>query len=224
MEKTATARAYCAYALRPDDAIVPDRVMFSPTHHHYGRIFVDRNVRELIIPYIFMHLLGELHRRWCRELQDSPSDKAARDKGIISKDTVKYYILKFVSESMAGLDGPVRESVENALITSFQSLKKEDAVPAELVDVAQATYDSFMASFDVERKETWPGDLIKKIESKGYIGTDDDVPSPYDVMHVLRQRGSELLPHLLRSKRHMDRQMGGDAVQARLRKITGATR
>ena len=124
MEKTAVARAYCAYALQPGEALVPDRVMFSTADGHYDRIFQDRNVRDLIIPHIFMQLLGELHRKWCGDLRDSPSDKAARDKGIISKDTVKYHVLKFINESMAGLDGSVRRSVEDGLIESFRVLKK----------------------------------------------------------------------------------------------------
>lgn len=88
--------------------------------------------------------------------------------------------------------------------------------------MAQAAYDSFLSSFDANRKETWPPDLIKKIESKGYRETEDDVPSPYDIMRTLRQKGPVLLPHLLRMRGHLSRQVGGDVVQARLRRIAAA--
>lgn len=224
MKKTAVARAYCAYSLHPHDAIVPDRVMFSPADVHYDRIFKDRAARELVLPHIFMHLFEELHREWCKELQDDPSDDTARNKGISSKDTVKYYMLKFVHESMTGLDKAVRASVEDALIESFRSLKKNDRVPAEMMGVARAAYDSFMVSFDANRMETWPAELIKKIESKGHKESKDDVPSPYDVMSVLREKGDVLLPNLLRTRARTYRQIGGDPVQSKLRAIADAPR
>ena len=34
-----------------------------------------------------------------------------------------------------------------------------------------------------------------------YKGWEQDVPSPYDIMHVLRQNGVRLLPHLLRMRK-----------------------
>lgn len=48
------------------------------------------------------------------------------------------------------------------------------------------------------------------------------MPSPYDVMRALRQRGAVLLPHLLRMRGHLSRQVGGDVVQARLRRLAAA--
>ena len=218
MKKAAVARAYCAYALSPHDAIVTDRVMFSLDDMYYDRIFKDRTIRELVIPHIFMHLLGELHRKWCKDLQDDPSDDAARDKGMIGKDTIKYYVLKFINESMIGLDGTVRASVEESLIESFRSLKRDDKIPEELTSIAQAAYYSFMSSFDADRKETWPAELIKKIYS-GDRGAKDDVPSPYEAMDVLRERGDALLPQLLKTRAYMYRRIGGDPVQSKLREI-----
>lgn len=219
MKKAAAARAYCAYSLRPHYAIAPDRVVFSPSDGHYDRIFKDRTVRELVIPHIFMHLLGELHRKWCKDLQDDPSDDAARDRGMIGKDTIKYYVLKFINDSMIGLDGTVRASVEESLIESFRSLKRDDKIPEELTSIAQAAYDSFIVSFDANRKETWPAELIKKIESAGRHEPKDDVPSPYEATDALRERGDALLPQLLETRAYMYRQIGGDSVQSKLREI-----
>ena len=221
MEKGYAARAYCAYAIDPNDAIAPDSVLFSPADGHYDKIFKDRRIRDLIVPHIFMQLFGELHRKWCRDLRDEPSDKVARAKGIISKDIVKYYALRFVYESMIGLNGPVRASVEDGLIEAFGSLKRKDPVPQRLLDVAGAAYESFMAVFNAERKNTWPEDLLRKIGAKGYRAAADDVPSPYDIMQALRQRGDKLLPHLLTMRGYMADQFG-DAVQEKLRRLAVA--
>lgn len=218
MEKGYVARAYCAYAIDPNDAIEPDRVLFSPADGYYDKIFKDRRIRDLIIPHIFMQLFGELHRKWCRDLKDDPSDKVARAKGIISKDVVKYYALRFVYESMIGLDGSARVSVEDSLIETFRGLKRNDPVPQQLLSVAESAYDLFMSVFNAERKNTWPEDLLKKINAKGYRASAGDLPTPYDIMQVLRQKGERLLPHLLPMREYMVNEFG-DAVQERLRKL-----
>ncbi len=218
METGAVARAYCAYAIDPNDAIAPDKVLFSTTDGHYDQIFKDRHIRDLIIPHIFMQLFGELHRKWCRDLKDDPSDKVARAKGIISKDVVKYYALRFVYESMIGLDGSVRVSVEDSLIETFRGLKRKDPVPQQLLDAAEAAYDLFMSVFNMERNNTWPANLIKKIGAKGYRATADGVPSPYDIMQALRQNGDKLLPHMLRTREYAAKQLG-DPVQEKLRRL-----
>ena len=218
METGPVARAYCAYALDPNDTIAPDKVLFSPTGGHYDRIFKDRSIRDLIIPHIFMQLFCELHRKRCRDLKDDPSDKEARARDIIGKDIVKYYALKFVYESMIRLDRSVCVSVNDGLIDAFGNLKSKDPVPQKLMDVAEAAYYLFMIVFDVERKHTWPPDLLKKLDAKGYRATADDVPSPHDIAQTLRQNGDRLLPRLLREREYITQQLG-DAVQEKLRRL-----
>ena len=218
MEAGPVARAYYAYAIDPNDALVPDKVLFSPTGDHYDQIFKDRRIQDLIIPHIFMQLFGELYRQRCRDLEGDPSDKAARAKEIIGKDIVKCYALRFVYESMIMLDRSVCVSVKAGLIDAFGSLKSEDPVPQKLTDVAEAAYDFFMAVFNAERNNTWPADLIRKINAKGYRATADDVPSPHDIAQALRQNGDKLLPRLLREREYIARLIG-DAVQEKLRRL-----
>lgn len=112
----------------------------------------------------------------------------------------------------------MRSSVEECLIESFRGLKRSDEVPAELVDIAQAAYESFTPVFDLERRLTWPKSLLEKKSGRGRSLSEYDAPDPYDIMQALRQRGAELLPVLLQTRRRVNRQMG-DAVQEKLRAI-----
>ncbi len=205
MDKSTTARSYYAYAIDPNGAMMSDRELFSTAvPNHYDMVFKDRNVRDLIIPHIFRKMLDELHRKWCSELRDDPSDKTARDKGIISKDIVKYYILRFIYESMTSIwDADVRERVRTNMIEVFRNLKKEDPMPKEFLEVARIAYYTFMISFDLERKETWPRDLMARISRKRYWEKPGDEPSPYEMMYELKRRGHKLLPHMLRTRRHV---------------------
>lgn len=217
MEKSTTARAYYAYAISPADAIMPDRELFSGTGepNHYELVFRDRNIRDLIIPHIFMQMLTELHRRWCGQLRDDPTDKTARDKGIISKNVVKYFILRFIYESMMGMDESAREGVKDKMIRKFRELKKGDAMPDAFLGIAEAAYQTFMLCFDMDRNETWPQSLLERIKSDKYTEQEQDVPDSYDIMTVLKQRGNRLLPHMLRMREHAIR-MNGDQVGAKL--------
>jgi len=219
MEKSPAARAYCAYAINPNDATMPDDVMFSVTNepNYYEMIFRDRNIRDLIVPHIFMHMLTALHRKWCKELRGSPSDETSRKKGIISKDIVKYYILRFVYESMAGIDEPVRESIKDSMIDRFRNLKRRDGLPEIFLDVAEAAYAAFMLSFDSIPNETWPPELRGQINIKRQ-NPEMGVPSPYDIMYALKQNGAMLLPRLLQMREYVIK-LQGDQVRLKLLEI-----
>ena len=205
MDKSTAARSYYAYAIDPNGAMMSDRELFSTAvPNHYDMVFKDRNVRDLIIPHIFRKMLDELHRKWCSELRDDPSDETARNKGIISKDIVKYYILRFIYESMTSIwDADIRERVRTNMIEVFRNLKKEDPMPKEFLEVARIAYYTFMISFDLGRKETWPRDLMARISRKRYWEKPGDEPSPYEMMYELKRRGHKLLPHMLRTRRHV---------------------
>ena len=202
MGKNATARAYYAYAISPVDASMPEKVMFSGTGepNHYELVFKDRNIRDLIIPHIFMQSLAALHRKWCGELRDSQSDETLRDKGIISKDVIKYYILRFIYESMMNVDGSERRAVEDRIIEEFRRLKRRDMMPDAFLNIANAAYRTFMVCFNMDRKETWPPDLLKKIKDGKYKEQAHDMPTPYEIMSMLEQNGAKLFPHLLRMR------------------------
>ena len=202
LEKNTTARSYYAYAIDPNGAMISDKDLFSTVApNHYDKVFRNRDIRDLIIPHIFRKMLDELHRKWCKEQRDDPSDRTIRNKGIISKDIVKYYILRFIYESMTSIeDADVRERVRTNMIETFRNLKKEDAMPKEFLEIAEIAYNTFIINFDVERKETWPKDLLERRSQKNYKVKPDDVPSPYEIMYELKRRGPVLLPSLLHTR------------------------
>ncbi len=217
LDKDSSARNYCAYAINPNEAMMPERILFSVTGdvNYYNRIFKDRKIEELIIPHIFMQMLNALHRKWCGELRDDPADETSRKKGIISKDIVKYYILRFIYESMMSIDEKKRKSIKEKIIDRFRSLEQKDDIPEEFLRIAESAYDTFMFSFDANRQETWPEETMKRINSKGYKEDEHDMPTPYEIMYVLKQKGESLLRPLLNMREHLIKQTG-DNVQAKL--------
>ena len=220
LEKSAAARAYYAYEIDPNGAAMPDKILFSATNDdsHYYKIFKGRSIRDLIIPHIFMHMLNALHKKWCAELGDNPSDETSRNKGIISKDIVRYYILRFVYESMLGIDDSARQPIKEKLIERFRALKKGDAIPDEFFGIAEATYGIFMFSYDAARGETWPPELMEKINAKNYKKDESDKPTPYEMADMLKREGDRILPHLLDMRKYLTGQ-GGDGVAERLLKL-----
>lgn len=218
MGKSGAVRSYCAYAENPADATMPDKALFSVIGGpgYYERVFKDRKIRDLIAPHILMQSLEELHRAWCRELDDSPSDELARKKGIISKAPVRHFILKFIFESMMGISGDERESVKDSMIDDFRRLGRHDPIPDRLMEVARAGCDTFMASFDAGMGETWPEGLVKRIRGAKRGAPVSDRPTPYDIAQSLQQNGARLLPYLLDMRGHIISQVKSDAVRQAL--------
>lgn len=216
LEKNAVARAYYAYAINPKGATMPEKALFTAEKSgHYDEVFADRNVRDLIIPHIFVQSLDELHRLWCRELRENPSDETARKKGIISKDSIKYYMLRFICESMMCIDEGQRAQVKNNMIRSFREIKHDDPIPEAFLNVARSAYRVFVLCFNMDRTETWPKDLLRRINSNGYREQAGDVPSPYDMVSTLKRDGGRLFPHLLRIREQLIGEIG-DGVASSL--------
>ena len=209
MEKNATARSYYAYAISPNGAMISDKELFSTGDpNHYEKVFKDRNVKDLIIPHIFRKLLDELHRKWCGDLKNKQSDEVARDKDIISKDIVKYFILRFIFETMTSIGNSERERINDGIIEKFRSLKKKDPIQEEFLTVAENAYNTFMLSFNATRNETWPKKIMDRINHPDYVEKPEDRPNSYDVMYVLKQKGQKLLPHLLQTRQQIIRLQG----------------
>ena len=219
MKKDSVARTYYAYAIDPNGSTMTQKVFFSGNSNpnYYEQVFKNRNIRDMIIPHIFMQMLDALHRKWCCELTDNPSEEVSRNKGIISKNIVKYYILRFIYESMLSIDDSKRESVKDKIIEIFRKLQRNDPIPDTFLDIAQSAYDVFMFSFDSDKNQTWPKDLLEQIKNKQPKNV-YDMPSPIDIMHMLKQKGSELLPHLLLMRKHILAQHG-DQVKSNILRL-----
>ena len=220
LEKNSIARAYYAYMIDPSQATMPEKELFSTTStpNHYEMVFKDRKIEELIIPHIFAQMLSELHKKWCGDLKKNPTAEISRKKEIIGKSVIKYFILCFIHESMIGLEDSQRESIKRNMVEKFRNLRERDSFPQEFLDITESAYEFFMLIFNVEKKQTWPQDLLKKTSSEKYEVQDDDVPTPVDMMYALREKGRRLLPDLLRTRRSTAG-MTGDPVQKNLLRL-----
>ena len=221
MEKNPTARAYYAYAIDPNDAMMPDKLLFSVTENKgpYYDVFKGRKIEELIIPHIFMHMINGLYSKWSNTLKITLSDELLRDKRIISKNIIKYYLLKFIYESMMNIDGSTRESIKDEMIDIFRKLEKKDPIPESFINVAQTTFNFFKLNFDTIRQESWPKALMDKINDKNYKENKNDIPSPYDIMYKLKQNGNKLLDQILLTRLNTIKTLGDDPVEKSLRTI-----
>ena len=203
----------------PSQATMPEKELFSTASklNHYETVFKDRRIEDLIIPHILAQMLGELHRTWCADLKKNSTAEASRNKEIIGKNIVKYFILRFIHESMIGLEDSQRELVKRNMVEKFRKLGERDPLPQEFLDIAESAYTAFMTSYDMDRSETWPQDLLKKVNNDKYEEQEDDVPTPIDIMYMLKNNGDRLLPHLLRTRKHMIRQTVDQVQQSLLR-------
>lgn len=212
LEKNSTARSYYAYEINPHDAMmVSDKDFFSSTNSiYYDRVFKNRKIRELIIPHIFMSMIKALYSKW-KNLEQSE-----RDKAIISKDIVKYYILQFINLSLSHISEPAKTNIEDKIIEHFRSLGKSDEIPEAFLNVAETAYTYFMICFDLDKRETWPSDLLDKISDPDYQPNPDDKPSPYDIMSQLKKDGKAILPHLLDMRQNIITVYGDDPIKKKL--------
>ena len=223
LEKNKTSRAYYAYAINPYEAMMPNRDLFSlvnPTH--YNKIFRNRTIDELIIPHIFMTTLDALCSNWRKISSDPNSDDGdtyQKNAEIFSKRITKYFILKFINLSMMDIEENERADIEKKIIEIFQKLKKSDPIPDLLLNIVDTTCESFMLWFDSRPQETWPTKLYEKIHSPEYKESENDVPTPYDIMYKLKKHGSDILS-VLKNERirriKIDRQ---DKIKSEILKI-----
>lgn len=197
LEKNKTARAYYAYAIDPSGAMMPDKYLFSlaePTY--YDEIFQDRKIEELIIPHIFMTILGVLCSNWKKTASGSNSDDGnacPEYADIFNKKITKYFILRFINLSMMDIEKDERANIEKRIIEIFQKLKKNDPIPKLLLNIVDITCKSFMLWFNARKQDTWPTELLEKTQSPGYKTSKNDVPTSYNIMYQLKLHGSRIL-------------------------------
>ena len=88
---------------------------------HFKKIFQDdttktgvRNIKEFIIPHIFVQAVDALWNKWQNELtEDPPNKKHSRDSEIIGKEAVQYSILRLIHYTMSDLNNQEREKIED---------------------------------------------------------------------------------------------------------------
>ena len=204
LDKSLTARSYYAYAINPNGAMKSEREFFGDSQY-YDDVFKNRTVRELIIPHIFMDMIKSLHTKWRTD------GKRKRDRTIISKRNVKYYLLRLIQESLFSIDDSERTKIEDEMIKCFENLDKNET-PEIFYDIASTAYYDFMLTFNLARKDTWPEEILSTVNDNG---SNTNQPSPFDIMYQLKKRGDKILPLLL-SNRQDSHNLTGDPIKEKL--------
>lgn len=203
LEKNTISRAYFAFAIDPNEALMSDKDLFSFVNPiYYNKVFKNQNIRNLIIPHIFLELFNALHKKWNDQSKIDPTDEEIlRNKAILNKTVVKYFLLNFISDTMKKLDNDKRHDVEVHIIETFRNLEKNDLIPSSLIKVAEDSFKVFMRSFDVEKNSTWPEELLERIRDPEHKSNPkEDRPHDYQIMYQLKTRGKNFLPVLLETK------------------------
>ena len=203
LEKNSIARIYYAYAVDPNDAMETEKKFFDLDNEYCSRIFENRNIRDLIVPHAFMDMIKLLHAEW------SGVQEHDRDRAIIGKRNVRYYLLRLIYESLFSITTTTRIAIEDTIINRFQNLSRSEK-PEIFLEIAEATYLDFITNFDQLQNETWPQSILAKLDSDP-----DAEPAPYDVMYSLKINGRQILPSLLRNRRRIH-VSHGDPVQKKL--------
>jgi len=218
LEKSDAARAYCAYSIDPNQAIMPDKAMFAPDDDdsnsrwtvNYYSIFRDRHIRDLVIPHIFMKTLLELRKTWLDKSKDgsSPDEASAygRRADMFNKKIIRYYLLRFINLSMMDIEEEKRRRIEDKMIEIFGNLNKNEGIPKSLTDVIEQACDNMLL---------W----LEYHQAMSSGKKPDEEPDPYDIMMEMKEKGATVLPLLEGVRRNMMGLDRKDAVRECLHKI-----
>ena len=202
MEKNSTARAYCAYKIDPNDAMKSDDDFFSQSNPYYNNVFKGRAIRDLIIPHILISMMTSLHAEWKHDEQHE------RDREIITKAIVKYYILNLIHNALHGLDASEQTLIEDDIIRRYKNLEKGDRLPEEFIRFAEVAYNNFMFCYNQSKISTWPDDVLEKYKLEPTIE-----PTPNQIMYQLKRRGRMILPVIIQQYKDLAKIFGNQIQQ-----------
>ena len=209
-----------AYQIDPHKAMMSAKDLFDTRgeNNPFNDVFGNREIKELIIPHIFMVMLKALHSEWNEKSKKDPNDKDyARNKVIISKDIVKYYILSFISKSMSSISDPDdKEKIENKLIEIFNGLDKKDSLPTPLINIAEQSFNNFMMCFD-----NTPGILNSTYETRlNELRKKKQKFEPFEIMSVLKSKyAGDRVTDLYDNKEHFIQNLKRDPIKEELLKL-----
>ncbi len=217
LDRNKTARAYIAYSINPNDAMIPDKTLFSrKLYDYYNKVFHNRKIKDLIVPHIFMQMLNGLDSKWNIEKLKGDSTHR-RDREILHKEIVKYFILDLIGTSMRELSLEERTQVEEKIIEIMEGLIAKDKIPDNFIEIAKQAYDYFTYLFDQRRDVSWPEELYAKINQPGYdpddVNNKDDVPTGFDIMTKLKKRGKNISSNLTRDRLKIIKQGNKDPIK-----------
>ena len=219
LEKNLTARSYLAYSITPMTAMKSDSEIFSTVNRQYiDMIFKDRDIDDLIIPHIFRNMIEGLLLKWTREIK--AEDYAhLRDKEIINKKIVQYFILRLIGDGIERLSVEQQTSLKRKMLESFGSLEVTDDLPESFNKLAETSFTKFMWLFNLDSNSTWPDLLLEKMNAPGYIESELDIPTPYEIMYKLKLKGTLILKKMRQNTGALIADGNIDSIKEQLLKI-----
>ena len=194
LEKEKTARCYYAYAIDPRLAIMPDMALFTKKsslledESHFDKVFKNRQIKELIIPHIFMHMIIALLKKYQEKFDaDNDNEDYAKYKWLLSKKLIKFYILRFINKTMNSIEHSKRMSIEDRIIKIFSELKKNDELPQTFLDIADAGLELFISSYVLDWQHNYPKNFVQKINDSSRPESIGDLPSAQDITLILKK-------------------------------------
>ena len=194
LEKEKTSRCYYAYAIDPRLAIMSDMALFTKKpsslegESHFDKVFKKRQIKELIIPHIFMHMIIALLKIYQKKFDaDNNNEDYAKYKWLLSKKLIKFYILRFINKSMDSIEQSQRIDIEDHIIKIFSELKKNDELPQIFLDIAKAGLELFISSYALDWKHNYPKNFVQKINDSNRPESIGDLPSAQDIVLVLKK-------------------------------------
>jgi len=73
--------------------------------------------------------------------------------------------------------------------------------------------------FNLDSNSTWPDLLLEKMDAPGYIESEFDIPTPYDIMYKLKLRGDSILKKMRQNTTALIADGNVDSIKEQLLKI-----
>lgn len=212
LDKNKTARAYLAYVDNPNSGIMSESKLFGIASPHFDQVFVGRKIKDLIVPHNFKQMLDGLDLKWTKEIK-SGDNTHKRDKTILHKDIVKYFILHFLGTTMNEFSDEEKDKIETKIIKEMTVLKNKDSIPQGFLNVASTGFNYFMFLFNLNKNITWEDELYTRITKPGYEPRHEDIPTDFEVMRRLKLSGPLIKQTLLNSRSDLIDQDNVDPIK-----------
>ena len=183
------------------------------------KIGEPKEIRDLLIPHIFRQMIIGLEQKWIKEIktesnrqtqiksggtqvskkEEKDLEDKIRNKAIIHKDIVRYFLIRFIKLSMDEIAQNIRNKIEDEIIKEFSILAANAPLSSlnGFIDIADATYFEFMRCYDQNKLESWP----ERVQSSNDPNLE---PSDDEIMKILKsgvgKSNKSLMKDLVKSK------------------------
>jgi hypothetical protein len=212
LDKNKTARSFLAYSNNPNEGIISESKLFSPESQYFETVFVNRDIKDLIIPHCFKQMLDGLDFQWTKDIGAGDLSNK-RNKQILHKDITKYFVLNLIGVTMNEITTEDRTKIEEKIIELMLQIRNREQIPAKFVIIAEKSFKFFLSLFNQNKDITWPDELYQKIKELDYVPNPSDIPTDFEIMTRLKSRGPIVRQTLLNSRSESLEQGNVDVIK-----------